>query len=49
MNAFSSNHEQKDLKNCIEGLAKEGILDAVLIPKVEESGHVEYVNKFGHL
>lgn len=46
INAIGSGLESEDLEKCIKGVASEGLVDALVIPKVESGSHLNLVSKF---
>jgi hypothetical protein len=45
MNAINSGLEEEDLENCVKDVAAKGLIDALVIPKVESPEHLELVSK----
>lgn len=45
INAFGSGYEQEDLQKCIKEVAKLGVLDAIVVPKVEAVSHLKEISE----
>jgi citrate lyase beta subunit len=46
INAIGSGLENEDFEKCVKFAASEGLIDAIVIPKVESGSHLNYVSKF---
>lgn len=49
INSVGSGLESEDLEQCVKEVATTGVLDAIVIPKVEDPSHLEFVTWYVHL